>query len=208
MFFGKKADPVEEFMRLLIQEAAECIYKPVPPKHATELAHAFVQQEYGPAEAYLEEFVLFPLAYEMVRKWKGCGAGTCNSFSWHMERFGWASLVPIKVLLRRPPELAQVHFRMWEQMLRKEGVGAKGIESEFSDAEKYLQHMLLHATNDTVYRLSGQNRPFAGSPPRLPAEIRTLLQDILARARQQPSKDYFVTKEVDSLEHCFAKLIN
>lgn len=194
-------------MRLLIQEAAECIYKPVSSKQAAELAQAFVQQDYGPTEAYLEEFILFPLAYEMVRKWKGCGAGTCDSFSRYMDRFGWASLVPIKVLLRRPPELAQVHFQMWEQTLRKEGVSAKGIESEFNEAEKYLQHLLLHATSDTVYRLSGQNRPFAGTPPRLPEEIRVLLQDILTRARQQPSKDYFVTKEVDTLTRCFAELI-
>ena len=207
MLFGKRVDPVEEFISLVIRLAAESIYKPLTADQAAELARAFVQGDYDPCEAYLEEFMLIPLAYEMVRNWKGCGAGTCDSYSRYMDNFGWASLVPIKALLGRPPELAQAHFRMWEQTLRKEGIVADAIRREFNDAEKYLQHMILHATTDTVSRLSGINQPFAGSPSPLPGEIRTLLRDILDRARRHPNQDPFVTKEINYLARGISRLI-
>lgn len=179
---------------------AHSIDRPLPPASASDLARDFLNGNDASCAARLGVYVLIPHAYNAVRNWQGCGAGTCNGFGGRMRPFGWESLLAVDMLLQRPRSLLEAHRRMWEGMLRPEGIVPSAIQREYKEAEKYLSHMLLHATTDLVYELSGQNRAFAGSPSPLRSDVRELLRAIVAEARQLETADYFVAKEVDGLK--------
>ncbi|MCL4862918.1 MAG: hypothetical protein KJZ93_26145 [Caldilineaceae bacterium] len=208
MFF-KKNNPPQEFLALVISFVAQAASRPMSQSLADSCAQALLNGDADRCEGHLGEFILAPLAYEMVRHWEGCGRGTCANFTYRMMPFGWPSLAPITLLLTRPPALAEAHFRLWEQTLRPEGIIAQGIRREFENAEKYLLHMLLHATTDTVYRLS-EGGPFISTHERaahVPFQAKALLRQTLGIASRLSGSDYFVSKEVDGLQRCAQELI-
>lgn len=207
MFFGKQKDPVHEFFAFVIEMTAHSIDRPVTAAAASELARDFLAGNASSSEARLGVYVLIPQAYNAVRNWQGCGAGTCHGFWMRMRPFGWESLLAVDMLLQRPRSLLDAHYRMWEGVLRPEGIVPSAIQREYKEAEKYLSHMLLHATTDLVYELSGQNRPFAGRPSPLRSDVRDLLRAVVMEASQLETTDYFVTKEVDGLKRAAAGLV-
>jgi len=207
MPFGKQKNPVDEFFSFVIETTAHSIDRSVTSAGASELARDFLNGNFSSVEARLGVYVLIPQAYDAVRNWQGCSAGTCNGFLGHMRQYGWESLAAVDMLLGRPRSLLEAHQRMWEGVLKPKGIVPSAIQREYQDAEKYLSHMLLHATTDLVYALSGQNRPFAGRPSPLRADVREVLGAIVRQADRLTTADYFVAKEVDGLKRMVAGLV-
>lgn len=207
MIFGNKKDPVHEFFTSVIKMTAHSVGRPLAVSQASDLAHELLNGNGITCEEQLGVFVLVPIAYNAVRNWRGCSAGTCHSFFQYMRPFGWESLLPVDMLLQRPQSLFQAHFRMWEGVLRPEGIIPSAIQRECNDAEKHLSHMILHATTDLVYAQSGQNQSFAGRPSPLPLDVKTVLQGVVRLANQLETTEYFVTKEVDGLNRAVRELL-
>ena len=113
MLFGKQKDPVHEFFSFVIEMTAHSIDRPVASASASDLARDLLAGNSGSSEARLGVFALVPQAYNAVRNWQGCGAGTCNGFLGRMRPFGWESLLAVDMLLGQPQSLLQAHQRMF-----------------------------------------------------------------------------------------------
>lgn len=196
MFFRQKTDPTVEFFSGLIALTAQSIGRPVEQSVATRLAQDLLARNSDSCVAVLGAYALVPIAYHAVRNWRGCSAGTCNSFYSQMRPFGWESLAPIETLLNRPVSVSQAHYRMWEGVLKPQGISLSGIKSEFEDAERYLSHMILHATTDLVY---GQTGSF-GNKTNMPVSAKVHLMAIVTKSDSMRFSDNFVLKELDGLK--------
>ena len=205
MFLGKKQDPVDEFFTLLITATAESFHRAVDKTRAAELAYSLIHDNGDECKQALGIYSLIPIAYNEIRNWRGCGAGTCHAFYLQMRLFGWESLVPVQMLLDRPASLSQAHFRMWEGTLKREGIVPSAIQREYMDAERYLSHMVLHATTDLVYTHTGSYRPAQFGP--VTSAIKTQLQTVVRKAEALNISDNFVAKELDGLKRAITQSI-
>ncbi|HRJ45350.1 MAG TPA: hypothetical protein PL105_25845, partial [Caldilineaceae bacterium] len=76
MLWGRQKDPVHEFFAFVIEMTAHSIDRPLPPASASDLARDFLNGNDASCAARLGVYVLIPHAYNAVRNWQGCGAGT------------------------------------------------------------------------------------------------------------------------------------
>lgn len=194
---GKYQDALDEQMAEICIFAAQSGGLLLDRSLALSLAAEIWRKKYSNSELLLGPYALIPIAYGIVTRWEGCNAGTCSVFAGRMQSFGPASLVPIEVLLSRSSQLTPVHRRIWEQLLRYEIIGQTGVQVELKDHERYLIHMIIHATNQMLQNKLKQKADDIELSSPLNAQDRLALRRILSLTNQiKPLYDNFVIREI------------